>query len=290
MSADVKVLVTGAGGMLGRFVVKKLIDDGYETVGADIDEFDLTVEDEVKGFILAEKPDVIIHTGAFTGVDEAEDCPERSHRVNVDGTRYVVESASEVGAYIIYISTDYVFDGEKGNPYVEEDIPNPINVYGRTKYIGEIEVRGYSGRWLIVRSAWLFGPSPIAFPVKVYRRAVEERELRVVNDQFGSPTYAKDLAEAVIKLMEKRADGIYHFVNSGIASRYDLAMRTLEYAGLLKGINLIEISTGDIESKAKRPPYSVLDTGKYERLFYEPRMWYEALKAFMDEYDISQIV
>jgi len=283
-----KVLITGAGGMLGSELLLHLSSRGYDITGVDKDDFDLTNENLVRNYIFFKKPDVIIHTGAFTDVDTAEDIPELSNMINVDGTRYVAQSSAKLGSYLIYISTDYVFDGTKKNPYLETDEPNPINVYGKTKYLGEKEVERYAKNWLIVRSAWLFGEKRSSFPVKMYRKALTYRYLRLVSDEIGSPTYAKDLAGGIVNLMERRETGIFHFVNSGEASRYDFAMKTLEYTGI-KNVKIESILSSEFKTRAKRPKYSVLDTSKYAKIFGIPRGWEDALVAFLEDYDISKI-
>jgi dTDP-4-dehydrorhamnose reductase len=283
-----KVLITGARGMLGRELVPILTSEGYDVTGVDIDDVNLTNENLLRNYVLFKKPDVIIHTGALTDVDAAEDTPELSQMVNVDGTKYIARIAEKLGSYLIYISTDYVFDGTKKCPYIETDELNPINVYGKTKYLGEKEVEGYAKNWLIVRSAWLFGEKRSSFPVKIYRKAIANSFLRLVTDEIGSPTYARDLARSIINLMVKNVEGIFHFVNSGEASRYDLAIKTLEYANLTS-VKVEKITAFEFKTRAKRPKYSVLDTSKYANIFGIPRRWEDALRAFFEDYDISKL-
>ncbi|MGQ9706487.1 MAG: dTDP-4-dehydrorhamnose reductase [bacterium] len=283
-----KILITGAKGMLGREILPILSSRDCDVICVDVEDFDLTKEDEVKDFIISKRPEIIIHAGAYTNVNDAEKNPHLSHSVNVHGTRYIVSSAEKIGADIVYISTDFIFDGEKESAYIETDKPNPINVYGRTKYLGELEVVSYSGNWLIIRSAWLFGASSKCFPVRIYNRAITNGYLKLVIDEIGSPTYTKDLAMAIANLINVNAKGVFHFVNSGRASRYDIAVKTLEYFGL-NDVKIYKIMADEFETIVKRPRMTVLDISKYVKLIERPRSWEKALYSFFNDYDISKL-
>jgi dTDP-4-dehydrorhamnose reductase len=278
-----KVLVTGAKGMLGSDVCQAL-SSRHRVRGVDIDDFDITDLDAVGVALAADPPDVVIHCAAWTDVDGCEREPERAFEQNAGGARNVAGAAAEVGAEVVYVSTDYVFDGEKGEPYTECDAANPLNVYGASKLAGEEAVRSVLPHSFIVRSAWLFGAAGGNFVAAILKAAAGRDTLRVVGDQFGSPTYTKDLARAMADLIVSGllSSGTYHLVNSGVCSWAQLASEALAAAG---SSTVVEpISSAEWPSPARRPPYSVLRSRQLEVRNLPPlRDWREALKSYLKE-------
>ncbi len=249
-----KVLVTGARGQLGYDVVQRLKELNIEHIGVDKEEFDLTNEKETKEFIRSYRPDVIVHCAAYTAVDKAEDEKEICHAVNVLGTRYVAEACKEIDAKMVYISTDYVFDGEKNEPYEVDDKPNPINYYGLTKYLGEREVQNILKKYFIVRISWVFGKNGNNFVKTMLRLGQERKEVRVVCDQVGSPTHTYDLAKLLCEMIQTDKYGIYHATNEGYCSWYEFACEIFKAAGM--DVKVIPIKSDEYPTKAKRPKNS----------------------------------
>ena len=210
-----KVLVTGVNGQLGYDVVKELDERGHQPIGVDREEMDLTSSKQIKECIEKIKPEAIIHCAAYTAVDKAEDEEELCRRVNVISTKEIAECAKELDIPMIYISTDYVFDGTKDGEYTEEDIPNPINVYGKTKYEGEVYVQEILEKYYIVRISWVFGENGNNFIDTMLRLSKERDSLNVINDQVGSPTYTNDLAPLLVDMIETDKYGVYHATNEG---------------------------------------------------------------------------
>jgi len=253
-----KVLVTGAEGQLGRELAKAF-GDGDELVLCGRRRLDVTDAAQVRRVMAAEKPDAVIHAAAWTAVDLAESEPEEAFRVNALGTRNVAAAAAETGAAIAYGSTDYVFDGAPGRPLTELDPPNPLNVYGRTKLEGERFVRHLHGKWFIVRTSWLYGPGPDNFIGKVLRAARDGREIRVVRDEIGSPTYAADLAAFLAALVRTNLYGVYHAANGGNCSRLEFAAEALRLAGM-GHVPVVPIDAGELALPARRPKHSALES------------------------------
>lgn len=251
-----KVLVTGADGQLGYDVVKKLKEFAIEHIGVDKEDFDLTNEKGTKEFILDYQPDVIVHCAAYTDVDQAEDERKLCYQINVEGTRYVAEAAKKLDAKMLYISTDYVFDGQGEKPFEVTDKPNPINYYGETKYQGEQEVQNLLDKHFIVRTSWVFGEHGDNFVKTMLRLGKERDEISVVADQYGSPTYTGDLAELILKMIKTDKYGIYHATNEGFFSWYDFAKEILKAADVDVKVN--PVSSDKFDTKAKRPRNSRL--------------------------------
>ncbi len=251
-----KVLVTGADGQLGYDVVKKLKELDIEHIGVDKEDFDLTNEKETKEFILDYQPDLIVHCAAFTDVDQAEIDKELCYQVNVEGTKYVAETAKELNAKMLYISTDYVFDGQGEEPFKVTDQPNPINYYGETKYHGEQKVQNLLDEFFIVRTSWVFGEHGDNFVKTMLRLAKERDEISVVADQYGSPTYTRDLAELIIDMIKTDKYGIYHVTNGGYCSWYEFAKEIFKAADI--EVEVKPISSNEFETNAKRPYNSKL--------------------------------
>ncbi|MEW9669185.1 dTDP-4-dehydrorhamnose reductase [Ammoniphilus sp. 3BR4] len=277
-----KVVVTGAKGQLGTDLVHILTKKHHEVIGFSHAELDITDMDSVFKALTQIKPDAVIHTAAYTKVDEAESKADFAFSVNGFGTRNVVIAAQEVGAKFCYISTDYVFNGNNNRPYQEHDIPSPLSVYGKSKYVGEEYVKTLSSRYFIVRTSWVYGAHGENFVKTMLRFSKERNELGVVHDQTGSPTYAVDLAHFLCSLTQTKNYGIYHATNTGMCTWYEFAKAIFEEAGI--PIKLNPIRTEDFPGPAIRPKYSVLDHQSIRSNGWaDLRHWRQALKAFMEE-------
>jgi dTDP-4-dehydrorhamnose reductase len=276
-----RVLVTGANGMLGRDLTEAL-SHRYEVYGRDIDDFDITREEETMDAVMEIRPDIVIHGAAYTDVDGCEGHIELAHSVNSQGTKNVASASRELGAKMVYISTDYVFDGTKSGAYSEEDPTCPINAYGRSKLEGERWVRSMVDQFIIVRTAWLFGMWGGNFVKTILRVAKEKGVLSVVDDQFGSPTYTVDLSKGIGAILQNRCSGIYHITNGGSCSWYEYAREILAMAGL-GSVPIRPISSGQLNRAAKRPHNSVFALAKFERdTGYRMRHWRDALRDYLE--------
>ncbi|MEI7884123.1 MAG: dTDP-4-dehydrorhamnose reductase [Clostridia bacterium] len=277
-----RVLVTGANGQLGYDMIKRLVILELEYIGTDIAEFDLTNELETKAFIKNYKPDVVIHCAAYTAVDKAEDEKELCYKINVLGTRYIAEACAEIQAKLVYISTDYVFDGAGEKPFEVTDKPNPINYYGQTKYEGELEVQKALEKYFIVRTSWVFGSNGNNFVKTMLRLGKEKSEIAVVDDQFGSPTYTYDLAELLAEMIATEKYGIYHATNEGYCSWYEFAKEIFKQAGMKVKIN--PVKTEEYPTEAKRPRNSRINRINLDRAgFGRMEPWEEALLKYFNE-------
>ncbi|HFK1545781.1 dTDP-4-dehydrorhamnose reductase [Bacillus albus] len=275
-----KVLVTGAKGQLGKDVLYLLENHPWEVFGFGREELDITNEGEVLERVLSIKPDVIIHTAAYTQVDQAESDEETAFKVNAEGTKYLAQAAEAVEAKFCYISTDYVFDGTKNEPYQVDDPTNPQTVYGKSKLAGEQYTQKYCSKSYIVRTSWVFGLYGNNFVKTMLRLAEEKKELGVVHDQFGSPTYTPDLASFIISLVQSDKYGIYHGSNSGVCSWYEFAKEIFEQSNIEVVVN--PLTTEDFPRPAARPKYSVLNKGTIEENGFESfQDWKKALKDFL---------
>jgi dTDP-4-dehydrorhamnose reductase len=250
-----RVLVTGAGGQIGREVVDAFARD--EVIAADHATLDVADRDAVLQAITSAAPDAVVHTGAFTAVDACEGDPDRAFRVNTLGTRNVAEGTARAGAWLCYLSTDYVFDGTKSEPYVEWDTPNPVSVYGRSKLGGERELRSDT---TIVRTSWVCGQHGTNMVKTILRLAREHEKLTFVDDQRGQPSFADDLAPMIRRLVVERRPGLFHVTNQGAVSWFEFARSVLEVADLDPG-RVRPIPTADLDPPrpAPRPANSVLD-------------------------------
>lgn len=284
-SKPLTILVTGAKGQLGKKIIDNLSSD-FVLVLTDSDDMDITNASQVEAVINREKPDFVIHGAAYTKVDQAEENVELCRKVNAFGSKNVAEAAQKNGATLIYISTDYVFDGKKKTPYSETDLANPLSVYGLTKFEGEEFVRQITAKHYIVRTAWVFGELPEGHPgtnyVETMLRLAKERDsLSVVNDQIGSPTYTGDLVNVLKELISKQPEfGTYHFSGDGECSWYDFAKEIFRQTKTK--IDLKAIGSKDYPQKAKRPSYSYLDKSKIEAaLGIKTRPWQEMLEEYL---------
>ena len=275
-----KILVTGVKGQLGFDIVRELNERGYTDVrGIDIEDLDITDEQAVKKYIEEYKPDVIMHNAAWTAVDKAEDEQELCYKVNVLGTKYLAESAKNVGAKIVYISTDYVFDGEGENYFEVNDKKAPLSVYGKTKYQGELEVQK-NEKHFIVRISWVFGINGKNFVKTMLGLAETKTELNVVADQIGSPTYTYDLSKLLCDMIETEKYGEYHATNEGICSWCDFAKKIFEIAGVNMKVNAV--TSDQYPAKAHRPKNSRLSKNSLDEAgFNRLPTWEDAVTRYI---------
>lgn len=262
------------------YALKKTLRAKNKLILTDINNMDITKSTEVSKFINNAKPEIIIHTAAYTDVDGAETNKSLAFKINRDGTKNVAKAAKILDIPIVYISTDYVFGGGKRKPYTETDRPNPLSIYGQSKYAGEKGIKKNTKKYYIVRSAWLYGPNGKNFITTILRLADELPELKIVNDQRGCPTYTFDLAEGIAKLIKTNKYGIYHLTNSGSATWYQLAKEILKIKKIKKDI--IPISSKELKRPARRPGYSVLSNKKIRKYGIAVRPWPQALKKFFN--------
>lgn len=275
-----KVLVTGVGGQLGYDVIKELEKRNIECVGADRTEFDITDFNAARKFIYSYMPDAVIHCSAYTAVDKAEDEPELCHLVNAVGTENIAKICKEFDAKMVYISTDYVFDGTKEGFYEVDDLPNPINVYGKTKLAGEKAVQEILDKYFIVRISWVFGSNGNNFVKTMLRLGKERSELNVVADQIGSPTHTADLAPLLVDMAQTDKYGVYHATNEGECSWAEFAEEIFKIAGMNVKVN--HISTAEYPTKAKRPMNSRMSKEKLvDGGFGKLISWKEAVSSFL---------
>jgi dTDP-4-dehydrorhamnose reductase len=278
-----KVVVTGAKGQLGQDVMKQLQAQNHEALGTDRDDLDITNEADVLKFISEVKPDVILHCAAYTNVDAAEADRDTAYQVNAVGTENMAKAAKAVDAKILYISTDYVFDGTATEPYEVEQPTKPLGVYGETKFAGEELLKKHVEKYFIVRTAWVFGIGGNNFVKTMIRLGEERSEVGVVHDQVGSPTYTVDLASFMLELMKTDKFGTYHATNGGVCSWYEFAVEIFKQAGMSQ-VKVSPLTTDQFPRPAKRPAYSVLSKRKMEEAGFTPlRDWNEALAAYLAE-------
>lgn len=274
-----KVLVTGGKGLLGTSIVP-VLREHFDCAVYDIDEWDITSEAAGKKMIGLHHPDVLVNLAAMTDVDGCEDKTELAEISNAEGPAVLAGLCAASRVRLVHISTDYVFDGEKHSPYREDDEPHPESVYGRTKLAGERKILERNINSTIIRTEWLYGRSGSSFIDKVVAIARAEGHARVVNDQRGSPTYARDLALPVIAVIDRGLTGIYHVSNSGSCTWYDFAKAIFSILGM--NAEVVPISSADLQRRAKRPSYSVFDLSKLRRdAGIEMRDWMDALNDYL---------
>ena len=275
-----KVVVTGARGLLGSELVAAYRARDARVVACDSAALDVTDATAVGDRIGSEVPDLVLHCAAYTAVDKAESEPELAFATNVDGTQNVAQACAATGAHLVYFSTDFVFDGCSGTPYRTDDAPRPLSVYGRSKLGGEEAVAGAGGKWTTVRTSWLFGAAGPNFVSTILERARSGSPLRVVDDQRGSPTWVRDLAETTAELVDIGATGFVHVTNGGTATWYELARAALEMAEAEADLEPVSSERG--EAAAARPRDSVLDVTETEALLRRPMVpWPKALRSFL---------
>ncbi len=285
---SIRVLVTGVNGQLGYDVVGRLHELGIEAIGVGRGDFDLRNKEQTQKYILQARPDVIVHCAAYTAVDQAEDEKELCYAVNVQSTRHIAEVARVIDAKMVYISTDYVFAGEGTKPYREDSPTNPVNYYGYTKEQGEVAVRGLLEKHFIIRTAWVYGPNGNNFVQAILRLAQNKKELSVVDDQVGAPTYTADLAVLICDILQTKKYGTYHGVNEGYCSRYRFAQAILAQAGVAVQVN--PLPSANYRTRARRPLNSRLsldnlDQNGFNRLPH----WEDALGRYLRECRLVQV-
>jgi dTDP-4-dehydrorhamnose reductase len=257
-----KVLITGGAGMLGKELTQLLTKaTSWQLSSLDLPEMDITNPTHVSQTLSNIRPDVVINCAAHTDVDRCEKEPTLAFQVNAEGPRLLANSLAKLGALLVQVSTDFVFDGTKTTPYTEEDEPNPLSVYGKSKLAGELAVKKSGCDHIVARTAWLYGPYGKNFIWSfVIRRARDGESLPLVTDQVGSPSYTLDVADAIMQLVQARAHGLFHVANSGFCSRLDFAKAALKEAGLKADI--VPIMTKELSLPAPRPAYSALSSAK----------------------------
>lgn len=284
-----RVLVTGAKGQLGVDVVKVLVDSGFDVYGFGHQELDITDFGKIQRTFQDLKPEIVVHTAAHTKVDLAESEPDEAFRINAYGTRNIAVASEAVQAKLVYISTDYVFDGTATQPYSEFHHTSPLGVYGRSKLVGEQFARDLHSRFFILRTSWVYGLYGSNFVKTMLKLASERNELNVVHDQVGSPTNTVDLACFISQVIKTERYGIYHVSNSETCSWFEFAKAIFEEAGL-NHIQVNPVTTKEFPRPAPRPAYSVLDHMAI-RLngFKDLPHWRESLKRFIHEYKRSTL-
>lgn len=285
-----KILLAGINGQLGQELHPMLVKLG-DVTWVDRETLDLSQPDMIRQVIAEVKPDLIVNACAYTAVDKAESEPDLAMAVNGSGVGILAAEALKLGARLIHVSTDYVFDGSQSHPYQETDPTNPIGVYGRSKLAGEEAIQQVGGDYIIVRTAWVYGVGGVGNFVKTMLRLGSSRdELRVVTDQVGSPTWTKDLAEAIVCMIQNSPEsGIYHYTNSGVCSWYDFAIAIFEEAKALgfplQVQRVVPITTAEYPTPAKRPAYSVLSHRKISAVIgTHPPHWRQSLRLMLKDY------
>ena len=277
-----KVLVTGVKGQLGHDVMNELALRGIEGFGVDVEEMDITDRTACETVISQEKPDAVIHCAAYTAVDAAEDNLELCRKINAEGTRNIARVCKAMDIKMMYISTDYVFNGGGERPWEPDDHREPLNVYGLTKYEGEIAVEQNVQKYFIVRIAWVFGVNGKNFIKTMLRLGKEKGAVSVVDDQIGSPTYTYDLARLLVDMIQTDRYGRYHATNEGLCSWYEFAKEIFAQAGM--DVNVVPVTSDKFPAKAKRPHNSRMDKSKLKKNGFTPLpTWQDALKRYLSE-------
>ena len=278
-----RILVTGVKGQLGHDVVNECAKRGIETVGVDIEEMDITDAESVRRVITESNVDAVIHCAAWTAVDAAEDNEEACRRVNAQGTENIAKVCRDLDLKLMYISTDYVFDGQGERPWEPDDERHPLNVYGQTKYEGELAVEKYVKKFFSVRIAWVFGINGKNFIKTMLRVGKERGAVSVVMDQVGSPTYTYDLARLLVDMIQTDRYGRYHATNEGLCSWYEFACEIFRQAGL--DVKVTPLTTAEYgAAKAVRPFNSRMDKSKLKANGFEPLpTWQDALDRYLKE-------
>lgn len=282
-----RILVFGTSGQLGYELMQQGISLKLDIHGADYPQTDITLLNQVSNAFTDFQPGLVINAAAYTNVDGAESEPELAMAINAGGPAHLARVCYEYQIPLIHISTDYVFDGTQGFPYRETDPVEPIGVYGRSKAAGETAVRSILDEHIILRTSWLYGAHGQNFVKTILRLACEKKEIRVVADQFGSPTHAADLAEAILKISDMLRQGAvehwgtYHYCGRGIVSWHEFAQAIVDHCrqhGKIKVKRVIPVTTADFPTKALRPGYSALDCGLLEKHFgISPIPWRNSL-------------
>ena len=274
------ILVTGSTGQLGSDVVKELLKRGYSTLSPNRSEFNLCSEDSIRNYILNSNCEAIVHCAAYTQVDKAEDEKGLCIKINATATKHIVKCAKILDIPMIYISTDYVFDGTKDGEYTENDETNPINIYEESKLAGEKYVQEILDKYYIVRTSWVFNINGKNFIETMLRLSKANNQLSIVNDQIGSPTYTKDLSRLLVDMLETSKYGLYHATNEGYCSWYEFADTIFKLANI--NIDIKAINSNEYASRAKRPLNSKLSKDKLIEYGFKPLPhWEDALKDYL---------
>ena len=274
------ILVTGSTGQLGSDVVKELLKRGYSTLSPNRSEFNLCSEDSIRNYILNSNCEAIVHCAAYTQVDKAEDEKDLCIKINATATKHIDKCAKILDIPMIYISTDYVFDGTKDGEYTENDETNPINIYGESKLAGEKYVQEILDKYYIVRTSWVFNINGKNFIETMLRLSKANNQLSIVNDQIGSPTYTKDLSRLLVDMLETSKYGLYHATNEGYCSWYEFANTIFKLANI--NIDIKAINSNEYASRAKRPLNSKLSKDKLIEYGFKPLPhWEDALKDYL---------
>ena len=279
-----RVFVTGVKGQLGYDVMNELEKQGLEGIGVDIDEMDITDADQVNKVIKEAAPDAVIHCAAYTAVDAAEDNEEICRKVNAQGTENIAKVCEELDIKMMYISTDYVFNGQGERPWEPDDEREPLNVYGQTKYEGELAIEEHVKKFFTVRIAWVFGVNGKNFIKTMLNLGKTHDHLTVVNDQTGSPTYTYDLARLLVDMIQTDKYGRYHATNEGLCTWYEFAREIFKQAGM--DVSVAPVSSDEYPAKAKRPSNSRMDKSKLTANGFQPLpTWQDALSRYLKEID-----
>ena len=274
------ILVTGSTGQLGSDVVKELLKRGYSTLSPNRSELNLCSEDNIRNYILNSNCEAIVHCAAYTQVDKAEDEKDLCIKINATATKHIAKCAKILDIPMIYISTDYVFDGTKDGKYTENDETNPINIYGESKLAGEKYVQEILDKYYIVRTSWVFNINGKNFIETMLRLSKANNQLSIVNDQIGSPTYTKDLSRLLVDMLETSKYGLYHATNEGYCSWYEFADTIFKLANI--NIDIKAINSNKYASRAKRPMNSKLSKDKLIEYGFKPLPhWEDALKDYL---------
>ena len=275
-----RVLVTGAKGQLGHDVMNELAKRGYEGIGVDVQEMDITDAQAVDRVITESKADKVIHCAAYTAVDAAEDNVDLCRRVNAQGTENIAEVCKKLDIPMLYLSTDYVFDGEGTRPWEPDDERDPLNVYGETKYEGELAIEKNLEKYFIVRIAWVFGVNGKNFIKTMLNLAETHDTITVVNDQVGSPTYTYDLSRLLVDMIETEKYGRYHATNEGLCTWYEFAVEIFRQAGV--DVQVVPVTSEKFQAKAKRPHQRRLNEDKLDAMGFERLpAWQDALSRYL---------
>ena len=285
------ILLIGSNGQLGK-ELQKILPSYGNLISVERPTVDLAQPDTLRNVIRSNQPQIIINAAAYTAVDKAESEPELASAINAIAPLIIAQESQNLGAFLIHISTDYVFDGNGCSPYQETDATNPLSIYGKTKLAGEEAIRQTCDHHLILRTAWVYGTFGKSNFVKtILRLGAERQEIRVVADQIGSPTWAQDIATVIAQMIPQltpEVSGTYHYTNSGVASWYDFAVAIFEEAQQLnfplKVENIVPITTAEYPTPARRPAYSVLACGKISTTIgtYPPH-WRQRLRQMLTE-------
>lgn len=287
-----KLFITGGSGQLGTELIRQLKNGGsvlgavpLPLIGAEVlapsrKELDICDKESVEQFISANKPDAVIHCAAMSDVEGCEDTPELCAKVNGTALSYIAAACESAGAKLVFLSSDYVFSGDKAQPYLPDDLCAPLSVYGRSKRLGEINAQTFCTRTFIVRTSWLYGTHGKNFVKTILRKSASAKEIKVVSDQSGCPTNAEDLAHHVLKLTATELYGVYHCTGKGVCSWYDFAREIVRLSGT--ECRVLPCDSGDYPQKAERPRYSALDNSTLDNAVgNEMRYWKDALEDYI---------